>query len=222
MTTLYLMTIQRTLYLTCQLVWRPQDRYITKHFPRPAYWGLDNIHVSSYDTSMNMSSAKTTQRRCYLLRMYFLRLLCVQLTLIYMTSVFNHYNRVRANLAAMEDEAAEQSWDSSSEDCTSDDPNPGKSRRPTGSSARYPGVASVQPHPFRQAMPSMPLRSRHSIPLFEKSNVLVMYVSFCFTSPSCCDGRNGFLCSFAVDQLALVCIKSYVRVRAGSISRFVL
>ena len=110
MTTLYLMTIQRTLYLTCQLVWRPQDRYITKHFPRPAYWGLDNIHVSSYDTSMNMSSAKTTQRRCYLLRMYFLRLLCVQLTLISMTSVFNHYNRVRANLSAIEGEE-EMHWE---------------------------------------------------------------------------------------------------------------
>lgn len=101
-----------------------------------------------------------------------------------MNSVFNHYNRVRANLTALQDEEADEAWESSSEDRTLDDSDAGRSPRPTGSSARYPGVApaSVQPHPYRLPLPSMPLRSRHAIPLFEKSNVLVMYVSSLFTS----------------------------------------
>ncbi|KAK7695422.1 hypothetical protein QCA50_000058 [Cerrena zonata] len=91
-------------------------------------------------------------------------------------AVFNHYNRVRANLAAMQDEEAEQAWDSAPEDSMLDDSETGRSHRPTGSLARYPGVApaSVQPHPYRLPMPSMPLRSRHAVPLFEKSNVLVI------------------------------------------------
>ncbi|CAL1700556.1 unnamed protein product [Somion occarium] len=74
-------------------------------------------------------------------------------------AVFNHYNRVRANLSMMQDEEAEQGWDN----LPSEDP-------------RYAAVApaSIHPHPYRMPLPSMPLRSRHAFPLFEKSNVLVI------------------------------------------------
>lgn len=94
-------------------------------------------------------------------------------------SVFNHYNRVRANLSMMQDEEAEQGWDNlPSEDRTFYSPDDVWTEIPTFSSARYAAVApaSIHPHPYRMPLPSMPLRSRHAFPLFEKSNVLVMYV----------------------------------------------
>lgn len=45
------------------------------------------------------------------------------------------------------------------------------------------GVSSarINPHPLRLPIPSGPLHSRQPIPLFEKSNVLVMYVSLLYT-----------------------------------------
>ncbi|KAH0839717.1 P-loop containing nucleoside triphosphate hydrolase protein [Lanmaoa asiatica] len=73
-------------------------------------------------------------------------------------SVFNHYNRVRANIAAAEDQSDAQGWDVV---------NP--------SDARF-GVTSAQIHPHPQCLtpPHFPLQYRHTYPLFEKSNVLVI------------------------------------------------
>jgi hypothetical protein len=36
--------------------------------------------------------------------------------------------------------------------------------------------ANINPHPWRLPVPTIPLQPRQPIPLFEKSNVLVMYV----------------------------------------------
>ncbi|KAJ3550643.1 hypothetical protein NM688_g5029 [Phlebia brevispora] len=71
-------------------------------------------------------------------------------------AVFNHYNRVRANLAAMYQEQDFQ-WSEEGEASKSD-----------VSSAR------VRPHHLRLTPQGLPLRSRRSVPLFEKSNVLVI------------------------------------------------
>jgi len=70
-------------------------------------------------------------------------------------AVFNHYNRVRANISAMQEE--EESWEEDQE-----------SQAPLGVSP-----ARVHPHPYRVPSP-LPLHSRHTFPLFEKSNVLVL------------------------------------------------
>ncbi|KAI0693575.1 P-loop containing nucleoside triphosphate hydrolase protein [Cytidiella melzeri] len=71
-------------------------------------------------------------------------------------AVFNHYNRVRANFAAMVEEEPNVGWPTSEDS--------------------YSGVAAARlhPHPRRMNAPHMPLQSRHPIPLFEKSNVLVI------------------------------------------------
>ncbi|KDQ64666.1 hypothetical protein JAAARDRAFT_28304 [Jaapia argillacea MUCL 33604] len=73
-------------------------------------------------------------------------------------AVFNHYNRVRANISLMQDEMVDSQWS----EVDNTDPNP--------------SVASAQlhPHPRRMSFPSVPLQSRTPIPLFEKSNVLVI------------------------------------------------
>jgi len=68
-------------------------------------------------------------------------------------SVFNHYNRVFANMSSMSEHAAEPQW----ADSTSDDPS-----------------AHIHPHPYRLPMQSMPPPSRQALPPFEKSNVLVL------------------------------------------------
>lgn len=69
-------------------------------------------------------------------------------------AVFNHYNRVRANLSTVEGAQEDADW--------SDNPiNDGVSS------------ARINPHPWRQ-VPSPPLQPRQQIPLFEKSNVLVI------------------------------------------------
>ncbi|KAF7790843.1 hypothetical protein EIP86_001800 [Pleurotus ostreatoroseus] len=71
-------------------------------------------------------------------------------------AVFNHYNRVRANLEATYRERDLQ-W-----------------AQETDNSA--PGVASalVRPHSLRLTPQGLPLHARRSMPLFEKSNVLVI------------------------------------------------
>ncbi|KAF9247006.1 P-loop containing nucleoside triphosphate hydrolase protein [Melanogaster broomeanus] len=73
-------------------------------------------------------------------------------------AVFNHYNRVRANLAAIEDQEDATNWN---------EINPLDT--PSGVMS-----AQIQPHPQRVAPPRLPLQSRHTFPLFEKSNVLVI------------------------------------------------
>ncbi|KAH7916125.1 P-loop containing nucleoside triphosphate hydrolase protein [Hygrophoropsis aurantiaca] len=73
-------------------------------------------------------------------------------------AVFNHYNRVHANMAALESEQNATEWsETNSDDARS-------------------GVASAQlhPHPHRLPPPSTSLQSRHPVSLFEKSNVLVV------------------------------------------------
>jgi len=66
-------------------------------------------------------------------------------------AVFNHYNRVRANITAIQDQEVEHTWDELS-----------------------PEDSSVHPHPYRMPLSTNPLRSRQPFPLFEKSNVLVI------------------------------------------------
>ncbi|TFK55876.1 ClpX, ATPase regulatory subunit [Heliocybe sulcata] len=72
-------------------------------------------------------------------------------------AVFNHYNRVRANFAAAQNNEPEM-WA---------EINPDESR---------PGIAAahLHPHPHRLSMTGMPLQPKQPIPLFEKSNVLVI------------------------------------------------
>ncbi|KAI0347534.1 ClpX ATPase regulatory subunit [Trametopsis cervina] len=89
-------------------------------------------------------------------------------------AVFNHYNRVRANLAAMVDEGPDVEWT----------PREDREGMHTGilragkltSPAAQSGVAAARlhPHPHRINATGMPLQSRQPIPLFEKSNVLVI------------------------------------------------
>ncbi|KIL00021.1 hypothetical protein PAXRUDRAFT_822123 [Paxillus rubicundulus Ve08.2h10] len=72
-------------------------------------------------------------------------------------AVFNHYNRARANLAAIEDQEDVSDWNGI---------NP--SDAPFGVMS-----AQIHPHPRRLAPPQLPLQPR-AFPLFEKSNVLVI------------------------------------------------
>ncbi|KAF8450759.1 ClpX ATPase regulatory subunit [Boletus edulis BED1] len=71
-------------------------------------------------------------------------------------AVFNHYNRVRANLAASEDQPDAQGWINSSDVRLGVTP------------------AQIHPHPQRLAPPHLPVQHRQTSPLFEKSNVLVI------------------------------------------------
>ncbi|KAI0320613.1 P-loop containing nucleoside triphosphate hydrolase protein [Amylostereum chailletii] len=70
-------------------------------------------------------------------------------------AVFNHYNRVRANLQATESDEDSFDWQ--------------HSQHENGVFA-----AQVHPHPRRLPPPSMPIHPHLSAPLFEKSNVLVI------------------------------------------------
>ncbi|KIJ19981.1 hypothetical protein PAXINDRAFT_174520 [Paxillus involutus ATCC 200175] len=73
-------------------------------------------------------------------------------------AVFNHYNRARANLAAIEDQEDVPDWN---------EINP--SDAPSGVTS-----AQIHPHPRRLTPPQLPIQPRHAFPLFEKSNVLVI------------------------------------------------
>ncbi|EKM59098.1 uncharacterized protein PHACADRAFT_249313 [Phanerochaete carnosa HHB-10118-sp] len=73
-------------------------------------------------------------------------------------AVFNHYNRVRANLAATRQD--ELDWGEPDSLSMED-------------SSQKVAPARVLPHPQR-LHPSFPLQARHPFPLFEKSNVLVI------------------------------------------------
>ncbi|KAH7887973.1 P-loop containing nucleoside triphosphate hydrolase protein [Phlebopus sp. FC_14] len=74
-------------------------------------------------------------------------------------AVFNHYNRVRANLSALEDQ----------EDEATDWSGINPQAAPSSITS-----AQVLPHPQRLPPPQLPLHPRHVFPLFEKSNVLVI------------------------------------------------
>jgi ATP-dependent Clp protease ATP-binding subunit ClpX len=91
-------------------------------------------------------------------------------------SVFNHYNRVRANLAS-----------------TAENFSKGASEHSDRMLNLYPvtrhslwflsaqsGVisAEIHPHHYRSFTSSIPLQLRHKVPVFEKSNVLVMYALY--------------------------------------------
>ncbi|KAJ8592142.1 ClpX, ATPase regulatory subunit [Rhizopogon salebrosus TDB-379] len=73
-------------------------------------------------------------------------------------AVFNHYTRVRANLAAFDDENGADPWVEASADDA------------------HPSVTSAQihPHPQRLLPHQLPLQPRQPVSLFEKSNVLVI------------------------------------------------
>lgn len=76
-------------------------------------------------------------------------------------AVFNHYNRVRANIQALEVEEDESGW--------SDD------SQAEGRSGIVP--VHLNPHPRRSHHSqggSLPFQLRYSAPTFEKSNVLVL------------------------------------------------
>jgi hypothetical protein len=70
-------------------------------------------------------------------------------------------------------------------------------------SIAHSGVSSaeVYPHPYRSKMSSIPLQLRHPVPLFEKSNVLVMCVLTSFFIGS----SNQLGTSYPEAQLAQVC-----------------
>jgi ATP-dependent Clp protease ATP-binding subunit ClpX len=73
-------------------------------------------------------------------------------------AVFNHYTRVRANLAAFDDESSADPWSEVKEDDA------------------HSGVSSahLHPHPRRTVPRQLPLQPRQPSSLFEKSNVLVI------------------------------------------------
>ncbi|KAF9475940.1 ClpX, ATPase regulatory subunit [Pholiota conissans] len=72
-------------------------------------------------------------------------------------AVFNHYNRVRANIASTEQDEYESFHE------------------PPPDNSELPGVAAARLRPLRKRVtPMMSLRSREKLPLFEKSNVLVL------------------------------------------------
>lgn len=73
-------------------------------------------------------------------------------------AVFNHYTRVRANLAAFDDESGADPWS----EAEADDAHPGVSS------------AHLHPHPQRALPHRLPLQPRKPVSLFEKSNVLVI------------------------------------------------
>ncbi|KAG2152907.1 P-loop containing nucleoside triphosphate hydrolase protein [Suillus clintonianus] len=73
-------------------------------------------------------------------------------------AVFNHYTRVRANLAAFSDESGTDPWSEAS----ADDAQSGVSS------------AHLHPHPQRALPHQLPLQPRQPVSLFEKSNVLVI------------------------------------------------
>ncbi|OCH94058.1 ClpX, ATPase regulatory subunit [Obba rivulosa] len=74
-------------------------------------------------------------------------------------AVFNHYNRVMANMSSMTESAQEEHW---AETLQPDDLQSGVSS------------AHIHPHPYRLPMQSIAPPSRHPLPTFEKSNVLVI------------------------------------------------
>lgn len=73
-------------------------------------------------------------------------------------AVFNHYTRVRANLAAFDDENGADPWS----EANADDAHSGVSS------------AQLHPHPQRALSSQLPLQPRQPVSLFEKSNVLVI------------------------------------------------
>lgn len=73
-------------------------------------------------------------------------------------AVFNHYTRVRANLAAFDDESDADPWS----EANVDDANSSVSS------------AHLHPHPQRALPHQLPLQPRQPVSLFEKSNVLVI------------------------------------------------
>ncbi|KZT12758.1 ClpX ATPase regulatory subunit [Laetiporus sulphureus 93-53] len=71
-------------------------------------------------------------------------------------AVFNHYNRVHANLSSLEKSNDQAEW-----------LDPKDESQPVVS-------ARVHPHPDRLRLHPLPLQPQRSMPLFEKSNVLVI------------------------------------------------
>ncbi|KAH9936937.1 P-loop containing nucleoside triphosphate hydrolase protein [Amylocystis lapponica] len=72
-------------------------------------------------------------------------------------AVFNHYNRVHANISSFEDQNDTTEW----------------TDHPADNSLSEVAPARLHPHPYRMPMQSS-LQTRQSMPLFEKSNVLVI------------------------------------------------
>lgn len=91
--------------------------------------------------------------------------------------VFNHYNRVRANISALESQEAEMHWEENSPEDRASVVSGYFRPSHTRNAVQLGGVASAQihPHPYRIPLASVPLHAHQNFPLFEKSNVLVMY-----------------------------------------------
>ena len=95
-----------------------------------------------------------------------------------MHSVFNHYNRVHANLSSLEKSNDQAEWLDPKDECEHRDIDHIFSSCITLRIAQPVVSARVHPHPDRLRLHPLPLQPQRSMPLFEKSNVLVMYVMF--------------------------------------------
>ncbi|KAG1780262.1 P-loop containing nucleoside triphosphate hydrolase protein [Suillus placidus] len=78
-------------------------------------------------------------------------------------AVFNHYTRVRANLAAFDDESGADPWSEANAD---------DERMLMNSAHSGVSPAHLHPHPQRALPHQLPLQPRQPVSLFEKSNVL--------------------------------------------------
>lgn len=98
-----------------------------------------------------------------------------------MRRVFNHYTRVRANMAAtMQENELDWTEEQLNEDRTLIAPFFIPSIQSSRPAQQNIAPARILPHPQR-LHPGFPLQTRQPFPLFEKSNVLVMYVSMLYT-----------------------------------------
>ena len=92
-------------------------------------------------------------------------------------SVFNHYNRVRANIQTSEVEEDESGWsDDSQSDGQHTSLSPYSCQSRLRTNAGRTGVVPVHLNPHPRRAGSLPFQLRYSAPTFEKSNVLVLCV----------------------------------------------
>lgn len=96
--------------------------------------------------------------------------------------MFNHYNRVRANISYLEAQQAEQ--DDTYEPHVEDGIQNTRYQVYTSHlSPEHPGVSTARVRPLRKVNAPIPPFPRPQMPIFEKSNVLVMYEAHVLFDP---------------------------------------